>query len=170
MKNWMMSLLVIIGLLAGCNNDEKKEDHVSNNEGTTVEVKVDILTPEKVEANKEIELAAHVTQGGEDVNDADDVKFEVWESGMREDGQMIEGKLDEKGNYKATITFEHDGVYYMHAHTNARGLHVMPKQKIIVGNPDMSKVKEESNDGSKGMDHMNKNDEEDEESSNDSSK
>lgn len=34
----------------------------------------------------------------------------------------------------------------------------------------MSKVKEESNDGSKGMDHMNKNDEEDEESSNDSSK
>ncbi|MFF3102937.1 FixH family protein [Viridibacillus arvi] len=170
MKKWMMGLLVITGLLAGCNNDDKQEDHASNNEGTTVEVKVDILTPEKVEANKEIELAAHVTQGGEDVNDADDVKFEVWESGMREDGQMIESKLDKNGEYKAAITFDHDGVYYMYAHTNARGLHVMPKQKIIVGNPDMSKVKEESNDGSKGMDHKNKHDEKDEESSDHSSK
>ncbi|MGE7622681.1 FixH family protein [Viridibacillus sp. NPDC096237] len=170
MKKWIISLLVITGLLAGCNNDKKQEDNVSNNEGTTVEVKVDILTPEKVDANKEIELAAHVTQGGEDVNDADDVKFEVWESGMREDGQMIEGKLDQNGEYKATITLDHDGVYYMFAHTNARGLHVMPKQKLIVGNPDMSKVKEESKDGSKDMNHMNMHDKKDEETSDHSSK
>ncbi|MBK3495972.1 FixH family protein [Viridibacillus sp. YIM B01967] len=162
MKKWMIGLLVISGLLAGCNNDDaKKEDHVSNNEGTSVEVKVDILTPEKAEANKEIELAAHVTQGGEDVDDANDVKFEVWESGMREDGQMIEGKLDGKGVYKTTITLDHDGVYYMFAHTNARGLHVMPKQKIIVGDPDMSTVKEESNGSSKGMEKMDMDDDSD---------
>ena len=39
----------------------------------------------------------------------------------------------------------------MYAHTTARGLHVMPKQEIVVGNPDMSKVLEDT--ASSSMDH-----------------
>ena len=149
MKKWFISLVVISAILAGCGTGDSTttEKIGSHNEGTAVEVKVDITTPAKVEANKEVELTAHVTQGGENVDDADEVKFEVWESGVREDGQMIEGKLDKDGIYKATTKFDQDGVYYMYAHTTARGLHTMPKQKIIVGNPDMSKVKEDKDDG-----------------------
>ena len=63
------------------------------------------------------------------------VEFEVWESGMRDEGQMIEGNLTEDGVYEANYSFDHDGVYYMFAHTTARGLHVMPKQELIVGEP-----------------------------------
>lgn len=63
----------------------------------------------------------------------------------------IEGKLDADGVYKAETTFDHDGVYYMYAHTTARGLHIMPKQQIIVGNPDMSQVKEDNSDESMDM-------------------
>ena len=53
---------------------------------------------------------------------------------------------------QAEYTFDHDGVYYMYAHTTARGMHVMPKQQFIVGNPDMSKVLEDSSSSS--MDWM----------------
>lgn len=154
MKRLLISLAVIAGVLAGCNNTNtsKTDDSTSHNEGTLVEVKVDIQTPEKEEAGKDVDLLAHVTQGGKAVNDADEVKFEVWESGNRDKGQMIEGKLDKDGIYKATTKFDHDGVYYMYAHTTARGLHTMPKQKIVVGNPDISKVKEDKDDGSMNMD------------------
>lgn len=152
----LICFLVLTGLLAGCNNADtsKKDDaaSTSNNEGTTVEVKVDIQTPEKVDVKKDVELVAHVTQGGKNVDDADEVKFEVWESGDRDNGQMIEGKLDKDGIYKATTKFDHDGVYYMYAHTTAHGLHTMPKQKIVAGKPDMSKVKEDKDDGSMNMD------------------
>ncbi len=153
MKKMFISLAVILGLLAGCNNtDSSKTTSTSNTEGTTVEVKVDIQTPEKVDVGKDVDLSAHVTQGGKDVDDADEVKFEVWESGYRDQGKMIDGKLDKNGIYKATTKFDQDGVYYMYAHTTARGLHTMPKQKIVVGNPDMSKVKEDKDDKSMNMD------------------
>lgn len=141
-------------LLMGCSSNDKEVD--TNDEPVDVEaleVKVHILTPEEVAVNEPVELAAHVTQNNENVDDAESVKFEVWESGYRDNGQMIDGKLDGDGVYKAEITFDHDGVYYMFAHTTARGLHVMPKQQLIVGNPDMSKVKEDNSSDSMEMDH-----------------
>ena len=153
MKKMLISLAVIIGYLqVVIIQIQSKTTSTSNTEGSTVEVKVDIQTPEKVEVGKDVDLIAHVTQGGKDVNDADEVKFEVWQSGYREEGNIMEGKLDKDGIYKATTKFDQDGVYYMYAHTTARGLHTMPKQKIIVGNPDMSKVKEDKDDGSMNMD------------------
>lgn len=144
MKKWLLSLIALSALLVGCSSNDSKVD--TNDEPVDVgalEVVVDILTPKKVAVNEPIELAAHVTQNKEDVDDAEAVQFEVWESGYRDKGHMIDGKLESDGVYKAEFTFDHDGVYYMYAHITARGLHVMPKQKIIVGNPDMSKVIED---------------------------
>lgn len=152
MKKWLLSLLAVPALLVGCASDEPKVD--TNEEpvdAAALEVIVDILTPEEVAVNETVELAAHVTQNKENVNDAQSVEFEVWESGFREDAQMIDGELDADGVYKAETTFDHDGVYYLTAHTTARGLHVMPKQKIIVGQPDMSQVKEDDSDNSMDM-------------------
>ncbi|SOC16909.1 YtkA-like protien [Ureibacillus xyleni] len=154
MKKWLFSMVAVPVLLMGCSSNEKEVD--TNDEPVDVEaleVKVNILTPEKVAVNEPIELSAHVTQNNENVDDAESVKFEVWESGYRDEGQMIDGELDSEGVYKAEITFDHDGVYYMFAHTTARGLHVMPKQQLIVGNPDMSKVIEDNS--SDTMNHGN---------------
>lgn len=153
MKKWLISLVAVPALLVGCSGDEPEID--TNEEPVDVaalEVVVDILTPEKVAVNEPVELAAHVTQNKEDVNDAESVQFEVWESGYRDQGQMIDGELDENGVYKAETTFDQDGVYYMFAHTTARGLHVMPKQQIIAGTPEMSQVKEDDSDSSMDMD------------------
>ena len=139
-----VSLFVIAVLLIGCSSKETEVDTNSEPiDAEALEVKVHILTPSKVDVNEMTELSAHVTQNNENVNDAEAVEFEVWESGYRDKGQIIEGKLDKDGVYKAQFTFDHDGIYYLFAHTTARGLHVMPKQQIIVGNPDMSQVKED---------------------------
>ena len=150
MKKWLYNAVLVPFLLFGCSNEEVEVDTLDNGV-MPAEVVVEIQTPEKLNVNEDVELTAKVTQNNEAVNDADEVKFEVWESGLRDDGQMLDGKLTEDGVYVVDYTFDHDGVYYMFAHTTARGLHVMPKQKLIVGNPDMSKVLEDTS--SKTMDH-----------------
>jgi hypothetical protein len=150
MKKWLYSAAAMPFLLFGCGDEESEVDTLDNGV-MPAEVIVEIQTPEHLNANEIIELSVKVSQNDEAVDDADEVKFEVWESGLRDEGQMIEGKLSKDGVYVAETTFDHDGIYYMFTHTTARGLHVMPKQKLVVGEPDMSKVMED--DSSDSMDH-----------------
>ena len=153
MKKWLLSLLAIPVLVVGCN-----EEVDTNKEGSYIPqiVEVAILTEEKLPVGEKIKLAAQVKQGDEYVEDAEEVKFEVWESGLREDGVMLDGLLTNDGIYEAEFTFNHDGVYYMFAHTTARGMHVMPKKELIVGTPDMSKVLEDNS--SESMDDVEESD------------
>ena len=153
MKKALAVLVIAMMTLVGCGEKEATEGSTtSNNEGTLEEVVVDIQTAETL-AVDDVVLSAIVTQSDEAVDDAT-VEFEVWESGLRDEGHMVEGNLTEDGVYEANYSFDHDGVYYMFAHTNARGLHVMPKQKLIVGEPDMSTVlPDESDDSMSHMDH-----------------
>lgn len=157
MKKFWLATAVVAVLMVGCNGEENVETSAGDVSMHIVEV--EILTPEQVNANEPVLLEAQVIQGDEFVNDADDVTFEVWESGLRDQGQMLDGVLTEDGKYSVEHTFAHDGVYYVYAHTNARGLHIMPKQQMTVGNPDLSKVLPD--DSSSSMEHMNKEDESD---------
>ena len=156
MKKWFYSLVAVPILLVGCGDDPKVET-LDTAEVPAI-VDVHIQTAEQLNAGETIQLAARVTQDDEAVNDAKEVKFEVWESGLRDEGEMLDGELTEDGIYVADYTFDHDGVYYMFAHTTARGMHVMPKQELIVGNPDMSKVLEDTSSNS--MEHEEEHNEE----------
>ncbi|WP_332648582.1 FixH family protein [Lysinibacillus sp. 54212] len=149
MKKWLLSLAATAVIAVGCT----QEPEVDTVGAVPEEIIVEILTPTETNANETLSLEAHVTQGGENVNDVDSVQFEIWESGLREEGQMLDGELTKDGVYKADVVLDRDGVYYMYAHTTARGLHVMPKHKIVVGHPDMSKVLEDNSTDS--MNHFN---------------
>lgn len=138
MRKWLLALVALPTLLVGCGEDEKQTAPLKQVEEPQI-VEVEILTPKEVAINENIELAAHVVQGGQNIEDAI-VEFEVWESGKRDEGKMIEGVLEKDGVYKATTTFDHDGVYFMFAHTTANSIHVMPKQQITAGSPDMTEV------------------------------
>ena len=153
MKKALAVLAFATMSLVGCGDKEATEStSTHHNEGTLEEVVVDIQTAETL-AVEDVVLSAKVTQSDEAVEDAT-VEFEVWESGKREEGNMVDGNLTEDGVYEANFTFDHDGVYYMFAHTNARGLHVMPKQELIVGQPDISTVlPDESDNSMTNMDH-----------------
>jgi len=149
MKKRLFALIAVPALLVGCG--EKEPTTLKEPEVPQIP-DVEILTAKEVAINETIELAAHVEQGGKNVDNAA-VEFEVWESGKRDEGQLIEGNLEKDGVYKATTTFDHDGVYYMYAHTTANGVHNMPKQQIIAGNPDMSKVVPEDDKAKNSMDN-----------------
>lgn len=153
MKKTIAALVMVTMTLVGCSDKQATEVN-SQQEGTLEEVMVEFQTPTELAVNEEAVLSVKVTQGDEAVDDADSVEFEVWESGMRDASEMIDGQLTEDGVYEAKYTFDHDGVYYMFAHTTARGLHVMPKQELTVGTPDMSKVMpDESDDSMSDMNH-----------------
>ena len=149
MKKFVVAALLAVTLTACA-----QEADIDTNDGVQQieEVKVTFLTPEKLEPNTDVKLEVEITQGGEIVDDADDVTFEVWQSGMRDDGEMLKGEDAGDGVFSANTTFEEEGVYYIFAHTNARGMHVMPKQQVTVGNPDMSTVLPDDADDS--MEHM----------------
>lgn len=157
MKKWLISLVAVPMLLVGCNNEPEVDTLDSGHMPEAIATVIE--TPEQVDVNKEIELIATVTEGDKRADDAD-VQFEVWESGLRDDGHMIEAKLDKDGVYKATFTFDHDGVYYMYAHTTVGSLHVMPKQQITAGNPDLSKVLEDKSDNNMNHGDMDEDEEE----------
>ncbi|MDD1504016.1 FixH family protein [Lysinibacillus sp. CNPSo 3705] len=151
MKKWLLALVAVPALLVGCG--EKKESAALPEPEVAPIPEVEILTPKEVAINETIDLAAQVVQGGQKVDNAV-LQFEVWESGKRDQSQMIDGELEKDGVYKATTTFDHDGVYYMYAHTTANGVHTMPKQQITAGSPDMTKVlPEDEKANNNSMDH-----------------
>lgn len=141
MKHLMLLMLFL--LLSACGTEESG---AADNSGSIEPVTVEILTPEKMEAGQTVLLSAAVAQGEEKVQDADEVLFEVWESGNRNEAQMIEAKHAADGVYEAETKLE-EGFYFIQAHTTARLMHAMPKQELTVGNPDpASIVPDESND------------------------
>lgn len=86
MKKWFYSLVAVPFLLAACGDDPEVETLDTAEVPAIVEV--DIQTAEQLNVGETIQLSARVTQEEEAVNDAKEVKFEVWESGLRDEGEM----------------------------------------------------------------------------------
>lgn len=120
----VVSLVLLVFIVTACGDDSDDELHV---------LEVDFIVPESVDVNETMELKAVVTYGDDYVTDADEVVFEVWEKNDRDNGEMIDAHNHEDGTYTAEVTFEHDGIFEMYAHTTARDMHTMPKKEVIVG-------------------------------------
>jgi hypothetical protein len=129
-KNFLTALvlIVVIGILSSC--AQKNEESEEAEELAFLDVK--IQTEEKIELNKETEIACFVTYGKEKVTDADEVKFEIWKNG-EEDHEMLLGEHRGEGKYSVKKTFTEPGTYSIVAHVTARSMHNMPKKEITVG-------------------------------------
>lgn len=150
MKKIIWAVLPFL-LLTACGSDDAGSAGAGN---SLEEVKVDITTAEQAEPAEEIVLSATVTQGEEPVEDADEVVFEVWQSGHRDVGEMIEAEHTADGIYEADTVLEDEGLYFIQAHTTARRMHTMPKQEITVGNPDPESIVPDDSDDADSMDKM----------------
>ena len=82
----MMWLGLPFLLLAGCGTDET--DSAGTGEQIE-EVMVEFNTEQQAAVAEEVVLSVSVTQGDEAVEDADEVVYEVWESGDRDNSEMI---------------------------------------------------------------------------------
>ncbi len=123
--------IFMLAMMAACGKEETvKEDDT----GVPLPLDVQLTVTEQVDINGKIEMAAVVTQGDEKVDDADEVEFEVWEEGKKDDSVKIESKNDKDGLYTAETSFDYDGLFHVQVHVTARGLHTMPKKEVTVGN------------------------------------
>ncbi|WP_033828947.1 FixH family protein [Bacillus andreraoultii] len=126
MKNWRNILLIcLLIILSGCNGNKAEEVSLKP-------VEVDLQTPEHVHVNEPFTVRAVVTQKGEEVADADEVMFEVWKAGDKENSQSLDVMKQNGGKYEIETSFSEVGEYFVQVHVTARRMHVMPKEKIHV--------------------------------------
>ena len=123
--------LFMLATMAACGKEEAvKVDET----GVPLPLDVKLTVTEQVDVNGIIKMEAVVTQGDDKVDDADEVEFEVWEEGKKDESFKVESTNDKDGLYTAETSFEHDGLFHVQVHVTARGLHTMPKKEVTVGN------------------------------------
>ncbi|AKG73196.1 FixH family protein [Salinicoccus halodurans] len=135
LKMLMTAMFAGVMMLAACGNDVNTEnkDYGSQEEGDDEirSLEVDLEVPETAEAGDTAEFTAHVHSNGEDVTDADKVRFEVLDA----DGEsldMIEAEHSEDGLYTIEYTFEETGDFTVISHVDAFQLHTMPEKQVTV--------------------------------------
>lgn len=125
----MFAAIFMIVVLAACGGD----DDDSNVEDELDMLEVDFTVPEDAEVGEAVELEAYVTYGGEDVSDADEVDFEIWEMCDKDNSVHETPTNNDDGTYTLEYTFDDDGIYEVYAHTTAHDMHTMPKKEIKIG-------------------------------------
>ena len=129
-KSLPILFILLLTILSGCGSNGDREAEVP--ELLEVELR---LPEEKLDPGAEVELAAYVSQGGEAVEDASKVEFEIKKAGQ-EDSEMLTGSHAGDGVYTAVKQFAEEGAYSITAHITARDMHNMPTEELIIGNPE----------------------------------
>ncbi|WP_052712216.1 FixH family protein [Domibacillus indicus] len=144
---WLVAGLVF--MLAACTSEKEQ---AANKPTEPIEALLNV--PERAGLGEEITLSTKVTQNGEPVNDADEVKYEIWKDGSKENSEMVEASLKENGVYTASKIFEEEAAYHVQVHVTARNLHTMPKSVIAIGNAAVPAEEEETTEQDmESMDH-----------------
>ncbi|GIQ67724.1 FixH family protein [Xylanibacillus composti] len=128
----LVGLLLLLGAaLVGCGNaDNNHAGHGGPPTGSMIGVEISI-EPQAASAGQEVDLKAAVTQDAEQVEDADEVMFEVRQSGS-DDRAMLMGEHAGEGMYTVTHVFPEAGTYFVTAHVTARGMHNMPTLEVDI--------------------------------------
>lgn len=130
MKKMVAAVLFsAVFLLNGCGSEENKA-HTAAETPEVLDVK--LTGPEKVKPGEHAAYEAAVSYGDEAVTDADEVEFEVWKDGEKNDSKMFKAK-QEDGVYRFETEFKKDGVYTVQSHVTAKKQHSMPTLKVQVG-------------------------------------
>ncbi|UTT42767.1 FixH family protein [Exiguobacterium aurantiacum] len=136
--------LVGMFVLGACGADE------ATNSTETVQsmepVEAELNVPATADKDEAVTLAVRVTQEAEAVDDADEIKFEVWKNGAKEESEMIKASLTEDGVYEAEATFAEEAVYTVQVHVTARSMHTMPTTNVTVGHPETAAEAEAEED------------------------
>ncbi|WP_407271003.1 FixH family protein [Radiobacillus sp. PE A8.2] len=146
---WFISIALITFVAACGNNQNSEEENQEIPEIVEVDIQVD---PEHPELNEEVTISALVTQGDENVDDAQEVMFEVWKDGQ-EDHEMIEASHDENGVYAISKSFDEAGNYTVISHVTARDMHTMPNIDFTVGDISEEKEQEDAHEHDDASEH-----------------
>lgn len=141
MKRSILAILTVglLIFLAACGNENHEKNNHSDHESSKhassdkpEALKVALDTPKEVKKGEDVELSAKVTLGKENVDDADEVMFEIVKDDDKETSEMKNAKESKNGVYKLNYTFEEAGNYNITSHVTARDQHTMPNKDITV--------------------------------------
>ncbi|KHF40677.1 FixH family protein [Halalkalibacter okhensis] len=125
------ALVVLLSMLSACGQAEEEQGSVEVDELTAIEVELEF--PEFAEVGEVVTFNSSVTQGDDLVEDANEVIYEIWLEGQKEDSKMIEADVQNGHIYSLDHTFEEMGLYHVQTHVTARGMHRMPTGQIQIG-------------------------------------
>ncbi|MBT2699271.1 FixH family protein [Bacillus sp. ISL-40] len=130
MKKLFVFLVTVLclSIVISCSNKKEQADNLPQ----MVEVELSI-NPDPGKMNQPITFEAKVTQGNDQVKDAE-VIFEIWRS-KDDKHEKVEIKHAEKGIYRLERSFSQEGTYYIISHVTARDMHNMPKKEFTIGTP-----------------------------------
>lgn len=144
-----LMLFGLMSLLAACTANGSGTDEVPE------VVEADIVVPAEMEEDGEYQLQVQVTQGGEAVEDASEVLFELWNDSEGGDSSRVEAIHVGDGLYEIDQAFEVAGIYSVQTHITARSMHVMPKRQFQVGDVTEEQVeKAKENAENQKSEHM----------------
>ncbi|MFT4399996.1 FixH family protein [Bacillus sp. SW14] len=122
-------LIILMFLLTSCTVDPNAADQYIQSKPLDVEM----ILYSSLSKNKEQELKIKLMQEGKIVENATNVKFEIWKENHKEHSEVVKAEYDNNGIYVATKTFTDDGLYNIKADVKTRDIHVMPTRQVIVG-------------------------------------
>lgn len=130
MKKWLLFVILAMTICLVCACNKESEE---NNSLDPVWLEVEpAVHPEHPKANEKVTLKAVVTYGDKKVDDANDVKFEIWRA-KDEKHKTVKPKNAGDGVYQYETSFDREGTYYFIAHVTAENMHNMPKTEFVVG-------------------------------------
>ncbi|MDE5412494.1 FixH family protein [Alkalihalobacterium chitinilyticum] len=136
--------VLLLGLMTACGQtgDDGQANVASGPcENPLVPIEVDFTwDPETIVSDESIQFTAHVTHDGFNVEQADDVQFEIWEHANPDYHHMLETENQGDGLYTLDWTFPEEGVYYAYYHVTACAMHRMEKQMVVVGDVDVEAI------------------------------
>lgn len=129
MKKFVVLLVIVLclNIVVSCNKKEQ-EDNLPQMVDVDLSIK-----PNPGELGKPVTFEAKVTQGKDQVEDAE-VIFEIWRA-KNDNHEKVEIKHSKNGIYRLEKSFNQEGTYYIISHVTARDMHNMPKKEFVVGTP-----------------------------------
>ncbi|RRJ65931.1 hypothetical protein EHV15_25660 [Paenibacillus oralis] len=127
---WIAVLVLIVAVLGGCGRSET----TAADSGPLEPIRVNLeVTPDTVESGGTVTFTAKVGHRGENVDDAQEVMFEFWNT---DDENAEHSKVTVKsagdGTYVLKHKFEDPGTYKVISHVTARDQHSMPSKQFTV--------------------------------------
>lgn len=125
---YLIFVMTLALFLSACSvNSNNHEDYT---DFKAIEVRVEL--PDSVSEGGRQTIFAYVSQGGEDVSDAELVRFDVW-SNNHEQHEYVTATPEGNGVYAVDVDFTQEGLYFAKALTQVGDLFAMPTKRFAVG-------------------------------------
>ncbi|MCM3408563.1 FixH family protein [Metabacillus litoralis] len=132
MRRFLFIISILLFIFSGCEHSTSHHQHGLHEEQNGM-IDVSVKLPEEIKAEIPFILELHLTQDGNSVNIADDVRVDVWKDRDEAKKTTYEARFDKDGIFLVELKIDQSGAYKLMYHVTAKGQHVMSEVLFVVG-------------------------------------